>query len=492
MQNNNHWQRHGLSVFLIISIIALLIFYNGMARNLSAQIYTPVQQDLLSYSSRRVLLQSPIVTNRYETMGAMDTFFPLENNMPVVPANFSVWENRVNAILDASYEEENGVSLTRYDLNFNSEYHFQYSPAGITSTLEIIFPFPSNLETLNDVTLLVDGEEPQNVEYTYQQIRWLTELVPGDEHDVLVHYRADGVNSFTYGLSRDRRTDLLDVSIVVNGLQGSETSDQSLPTTHISQTENSGETLNWHYDKLLANRDIQLTLPRKLSFAQKVAALQDDFRVLGSVAPFWVGLFLASLAGLMHLKGMRLELPAYLLAGLGLTLFYPLLIFTSGLVGAILAAVITLILVVGLLTVFLWYQVKSRSVILQILWLAFIFLVMLSLGMLTPYRGILLTLGGFLLVGTFMLAYAKRPLPPPTTISELTFETVSGVSETTSHIYIYCPQCGRSLDEEFDYCPSCSYDARQIHHCPTCHHEQIIPEETDLNHCVHCGANLSG
>ncbi len=180
-----------------------------------------------------------------------------------------------------------------------------------------------------------------------------------------------------------------------------------------------------------------------------------------------------------------------------------------------------------LLALFLAQQVADRTVMLWILWLALIFLGLFSLGMLTPYRGILLTLGGFLLVGTFMLAYGKRPLrlatsvhrsgqalstptepepePSPTDEAlmpnqptepiepEPELEVDSDIPEPSlPTVYVYCPQCGRGLEEAFDYCPGCSYDARQITRCPQCHHDQIASTEDDPRHCVHCGADLFG
>jgi hypothetical protein len=100
---------------------------------------------------------------------------------------------------------------------------------------------------------------------------------------------------------------------------------------------------------LIANRDIQLLLPTRLSFAQRIAQLQDEFRALAGLAPFLVGLFVACLAGLFSLSGLRFHLEGYLLAGLGLALFYPFLTFTSGMMGIIPAAIVTLVVVSGLL-----------------------------------------------------------------------------------------------------------------------------------------------
>lgn len=253
-----------------------------------------------------------------------------------------------------------------------------------------------------------------------QQIRWLTTLEPGDAHDIRIRYQADGANSFAYGLSQDRRTNLLEVTIAVEGLVDSEVPQRSLPATAVEPAASPGETFVWRYDNLVANRDIHLALPQRLSFGQRVAALQDDFAVLGIIAPFLMLLFLGAVAVILRYEERSLEWLGYLLLGFGFLLFYPLLTFLSAFAGGFGAGLIAFSLVLVILAGFLWLMTGDRKIVWWSTWLLIIFLGVISLGVLLPFRGLLWVSGGVMLVGTFMVVYARRPsarrpLPPAET-----------------------------------------------------------------------------
>ena len=502
-----------LSGILLIGLGGLLIVYLVVVNSLSSQIYTPQQEEFLSYNYGRSVAQKPPTMNLLATPtagrgGSADAGTTAEP-VAISPASFSGWENDVQAVLSGRYVEQDGVSVTVYDLDFQSQYRFELAQNSPTTTLELIFPFPGNLETLHEVEFMVDGQEPADALFTPNNIRWQTELIPGAEHDIDINYKADGASSFAYGLNQDRRTDKLGVSIIVEGLTGGQVPKRSLPTTEVETTAE-GETFHWDYTNLVANRDIRLELPKQLSFAQRVAELEDDFITLGSLAPFLIGLFLAALAGLLRLDQQRLSLPGYLLIGVGLALFYPLLTFLSGLVDVILAAMIAVVTVSLLLLAFLGLMVGWRLAAQRLSWLLFIFLVVLSLGILTPWRGLTITFGGLLLLGTFMLVYARRPIeatdelvtepettstaeaddPSPHVVSSLVDEPPAKPASPPPASYrAHCPQCGRGQADDFTYCPSCGYDGRLIRRCPACQHEQVIDDEA-FKHCLHCGHSL--
>lgn len=522
-----------LSVIFIMGLLVILFIYLLLVSNLGTQVYTETQQEYLRYNDSRVVSQASVQLNLYQfdkQLPGFDAFSSSNIDMVgvQVPTNFTVWENQMQAVLQARYEEQTGVSVTVYDLDFESHYHFQHAPTSITTTLELLFPFPGNLETLNGVQLLVDGTEPENVQYTTAHIRWLTTLAPGDEHDVVVKYQANGVNQFVYRLNQDRRTDNLDVQVTVDGLMGSNVPRYSLPETRVTHPTDHSENYIWQYENLVANRDIQLELPQQLSFAQRVAALQDDFVTLAVMAPFLIGLFLAVLAAVLYVQQISLGLPGYLLMGFGFFLFYPLLTFLSGIAGLGLAAPAALAVVMVLLMSFLHRATRQRQLQGWLIWLLLVFLGIFSLGMLTPWRGLALTMGGLMLSGTLMLLYAKRPFPvtsiperkpalepitdtPPSANTDaatnvevnanapITANAEADLIETelttssaaTPGFHAHCPHCGRGLYDDYSFCPGCGYDGQQIYHCPHCEHEQAVPDLSQSSFCVHCGRNLA-
>jgi hypothetical protein len=343
----------------------------------------------------------------------------------------------------------------------------------------------------------VNGSEPPGVQYNTQMIYWQAEMLPGKEYDIVVSYKAEGVNSFTYGLYKDRRLDELDVTVEVSGMRGTEVLDTSLTPTQ-SRAQGDGDTFTWDYTDLVANRDIRLELPRQLSFAQRVEELQDDFRTLGFLAPFWVGLFLISLAGILWLSDLRAGLEVYLLMGLGMALFYPLLTLLSGLVHLVVASVMALVVISALEILFLGMATGWNRGRLYAAWLLLIFLGLFSLGILTPFKGLLVTVGGIMLVATFMILYARRLMTSDAgQVAEVEYEPVAVPDEVEEEqepevFVLHCPNCARALADDHKFCPGCGYDLQFMARCGKCDYEQLLPEEGDQTvYCLRCGAKLA-
>ncbi len=464
---------------LLACLMGLLLVYGSLASGLRTRVYSTAQLDYLNYQEARYISQAAPVWNTVLPGGE------------VVPAALADWQTRVDANLDAHYEEQNDVSVTVYDLEFESEYSFSYPGPALTTTLELIFPFPNNLETLHDVRFTVDGLEPQGVRFSVNEITWRADLAAGDTHQVAISYRGDGVNSFGYSLSRDRRADV-DIAIVVDGLTGSQVPLSALPVSEESQVSGTQETFAWRYIGLIPSRDIQLELPQQLSFTQRVAELQSSFKALAALAPVFVFLFLISLGGLFNLAGLRMPIESYLLVGLCLALFYPALTFLSGLVPLVLAVLIACALVAGLVIVFLGLSLGWRQTWWRAGWLLLIFLGVFSLGMLTPWRGLLLTFGGLLFVGTFMLAYARRPAqkqaePAPLEAGAAPAQPSPMLPPASVAPERYCPLCGLGLALDYHYCPGCGYDASDFVTCKHCGHSQLRQADLKTQFCLKCG-----
>jgi hypothetical protein len=486
-----------VNAVLLLGLVGLLIAYLVVVSDLPARVYTMDQREFLRYNYSRSVAQSAPTWNVVKADGA------------VVSTNLPGQDSRVRATLTARYEEEGGVSATVYDLDFRGEYRLRHT-GPMSTTIELFFPFPGNLETLHEVRFEVDGEEPPGARYTTQGISWQTLLDVGEEHQIEISYQADGANSFSYGLHHNQRSDV-DVVVTVVGLDGSEVSEASLPASAYEVTDE-GEIWTWEYARLIADRNIQLSLPTRLSFAQRVAQLQDDFRTLAGLAPVLVGAFLASLAGVLYLGNVRLRLVTYLLTGCGLALFYPLLTFLSGMVDLMLAAALALAVVSGLLVTFVgltagWRRGAWRAALLLVVYLG-----LFSLGMLTPWQGLFLTGGGLLLVGTFMLLYARHRSAvqaeaevetmegpgvesleaPPEFESEPEPQPEEESVQVAASADLHCPYCARSLDEDYQFCPSCGHDTSHVRRCQDCGRQQFVPIEMETVYCVHCGASIAG
>ena len=346
-------------------------------------------------------------------------------------------------------------------------------------------------------------------------------MEPGDSFDVTISYSAAGANSFAYSLMHNQRTDI-DITVDVIGLEGSEIAKGTLPASIETVTEN-GEHWVWHYDGLIADRDIRLNLPEKLNYAQRVAAKQSDYRMLGAAAPWLVGLFIISLGMVLRLDNIRLRLESYLLMGFGMALFFPLLTFFSGALPQTVAAVLAFIIVAGLLLVCVKRAVGGKNIVLQTGILLVVFLGLFALGIVSSWRGIMLTSGGVILVGLFMLLYARKailPEPPtPAPIEEAITEEAEiesdaemddeKESELVKQVVVlptpvpepmvevdselthsHCPYCARALEEDYAFCPGCGRDTSEVIRCESCGYVQVIPVDAEIRYCVKCGEGL--
>ena len=493
-------------LILALGLAVVLVVYALVVNDLPERVYTPVQQEFLSYNRGRIIVQEAPTLNYLMPGGE------------VMPAVMIGDEHTVRATLAGRYEERDRVSATVYDLDFRGDYHLAH--AGELDTLiEWFFPFPANLETLHDVRLLVDEQEPEGVEYRTEGIRWATYLDAGEEHEITIRYRAEGASSFSYSLPRERRIDV-DVVASVEGLLGSVSESAYLRPTSNREFQQ-GEVFAWTYENLIADRDIQLTLPVRMSFAQRVAALQDDFRAMSRVAPVLVLTFVAALAIVLRSSGIRLRPEVYLLTGLGLALFYPLVTFLSGLVDVTAAAALSVAIISGLLITFLGRAAGWRYVCWPAGLLLLVFLGFFSLGMLTPWRGLALTSGAVLVAGllmnvltgrpasaTFSTAVAGEPLAADDNpVQE--GETQSGESQEQSSQEIpiepemacakgpepelsepFCPFCGTRLGHEFHFCPACGQKTDLIGTCPACGTRQFVAAGQERVHCLACGAGV--
>jgi len=410
------------------------------------------------------------------------------------PGIISWRTSRVRASLLIQQGGEHENIAVPYDLDFHGEYQL-ILPDSRLNTVEVLFPFPQNLETLHDVQFLVDGEEPQDVEYSTAGIRWQDEFIGREERTITIRYKAEGAYTFTYELPKEQRTDV-DVEITVAGLTGASIPESSLPPIEIKSGDDR-ETISWEYANLIDNRNIQLRLPSEQSFPQRIAEIQVELGDLADIAPIIVGTALVALAVMFHLSGAQMKIETYLLLGLGLVLFFPMVTFLSGLVGVPAGSLIALIITIGLLVAFLrqtaeWNQIGWRTVI-----VLGIFLGVFGLGTLTQWHGLLITIGGVLLLGVFMLLYARwqkdrevlEGIQAPEVLEEIAPPSAPEPVDA-SQPNLFCPQCAHGLEGDDNFCPSCGYETKQIRHCGNCGREQFPPTDLQPAYCLGCGEAL--
>jgi hypothetical protein len=486
-------KRRLTSVILLLVLGTLIVAYVWATSSEGNVLSSVDQRSALAVQSRMYLNQAAPSVSYYVPAAAGTV---TEGDMPVLVSSLGATECQVRAVLDARYEEVAGIAATVYDLDFEGRYRLRYEGTAPTATLEIVFPFPSGLDTLNQVYFLADGKEPSGVQYSLSSIVWLIDLAAGEEHDVVIRYRARGAGGFVYALDRNRRLDDLDVSIVVEGLTGSEVPEDALPTTAVKDVE-SGEEFAWHYDALIADRNVRIELPTQPGFAQRVEKLQPLLHTLGLFSPLFVGGFVAALVGIDRLGGIVMPSLHYSLAGLGVFLFYPSLTFLSGVIELPWAATVAFVLTTGLLIAFLGIAAGWRRSW-TTLPLSIVFLGLFSLGLMSRWRGLFITAGGVVLVGLFMLLVARRQAVK----AKATPQHMSGEPDSRplaeresdkddeAEESFYCLHCGAKLDEAFTFCPACGKDAKSFCSCRVCGSRHYVPAGVEICHCPVCGERM--
>ena len=87
------------------------------------------------------------------------------------------------------------------------------------SKLTFYFPFPPNSGTMYDVMLQIKGQEPKDVLYSGQGIRYSDTFASREERPIHITYKAYGMGSYNYGLEHDRRVRKLHVVVEVKGTE---------------------------------------------------------------------------------------------------------------------------------------------------------------------------------------------------------------------------------------------------------------------------------
>src|SRR3990172_3622555 len=113
---------------LLLGIVGLLLVYFFIVNDLPGRIYPSAQQEYLDYNYRLSVAQSGPTLNLVTSGDAGGT----PDMFTLMPSG----ESRVQATLNARYEEQQGVSVTVYDLEFQGQYRLTGSTSP-TATVEL-------------------------------------------------------------------------------------------------------------------------------------------------------------------------------------------------------------------------------------------------------------------------------------------------------------------------------------------------------------------
>ena len=130
--------RFFINILLVAGLIGILAFYAVIVSDLPSRLYTTDQWEYLSYNKGRSITQ---------TAPTLNAEMEESDEGLVVTTVLSEWETNVDATLMAHYEEQAGVTITVYDLDYQSEYLLTYPGPAESAMITLFFPFPSNLET---------------------------------------------------------------------------------------------------------------------------------------------------------------------------------------------------------------------------------------------------------------------------------------------------------------------------------------------------------
>ena len=416
-----------------------------------------------------------------------------------VPGGYPLQAPRTtNAAVDLTvrYKKQDEVYLTTYDAVFKGDYEFVNPDEDYPSRIVLTFPFPPNVNTLSNLTMLVEGKEATSTRTTMKGITWAGWFKPGESKTIHVEYEAQGIDDYSYAVDHDRLNQFFRLVANVRGIDRLELPNDCLRLREQKRTAD-GFALTWFHKGLVTSRDILIDLPDKepeLTLAARLEKYAGRFALLCRTAPIFALLFVMALALSSRLGAPKLSVEAHILLGLGFLLFYPLLIFAAGFTGVGTAFWIALAVITALKLLYAW-RAAGMGMAWRVLLLTAVFLGLFSYGILhARWTGLLLSIGGIVVVAFFMLSHAIWPPPPPPTATEPppmpppppvpppVGDPAAGPKGG------FCAHCGMKLSEGFSYCPRCARPVHLTTRCSSCGAEVCAECGKEFRHCPVCGA----
>jgi predicted RNA-binding Zn-ribbon protein involved in translation (DUF1610 family) len=526
-----------LGLVLILVLLAMMVGVVGMASRFGSgspsSAYTVEEQQWLVSNYQLEMRQAAPTVVAYSGIVDLDGL-KAEGKVSAPTIATGARESHVTVDMGVRYKQHGGAAVTAYDMDFSGVYLVE-NPSDQPATLEMGFPFPQNAAVLSGVSLKVDGAEPPKVAYSMQSARWLATLEARQEKRVEIHYRAEGVGSFSYAVPASQRVRDYDLRVTVRGAEEINVPEDALEPT--AREDKEGESvLSWRYLNVITNRSVQIELPAKhsVAFAQRVEKLGPFFMPLATAAPFLTALFLLLLAAIARLEALPVALEHGVLLGIGFFLFYPLFILGANFMTSLPGAYVIALLVGGLL-VFgygAWMFGRQLAAV-YLLPLLIVFYGLLTRGLTeSRYLGVMLVISGVILVGLFMWRVSQKRRPTES-ISGHLFEPATPAEPEPAEQAVaaspvpvgeasaaaspeseeplpappegeealppplpkpserFCIHCGQGVGIEFKFCPQCGEEAQPTRRCARCGLE-YVPGDEALSFCPACGEAIPG
>ncbi len=507
------------AVAVVVVVVLLVVLFPWMVRRLPEQ--------AREYTSRRARArESSALSNMEQVAPAMQAFVgksgeynadaevAFQNqaanmyamNAPgaaptggrvTVPAGYPLQaprETDVDLDLTVNYKKQDEVYLTTYDAVFTGDYIFENPDPKNESKIVLTFPFPPNVNTLSDLTLTVDGKEADNTRVSMHGITWAGWFEPEESKKIHVGYAAQGIDDFSYAVDHERLNPYFRLVAVVHGVD-----DVALPNDCLRLQEKEDKDgaleLTWFHKDLITSRDIMIDLPDRepeLTFAARLQKYADRFTVLCRVAPLFGVMFLGATMLSAWVGAPKLTRESHVLLVLNFLLFYPFIIFTSGFTGVTVAFWIGAVLITVINGLYAW-RAAGFGMLWRTLLFTAVFLGLFSFAVLHErLTGLLISVGGVIIVGFFMLSHSlwpppKKELPPPIVEPEDLEPAPIPVDSVLAIEGGYCAHCGATMGEGFKFCPQCARQAHEVTRCANCGAETCAACGTEFGHCPKCG-----
>lgn len=406
---------------------------------------------------------------------------------------------KLKLIVDYAREEKGPISY--YDAFFSGRYKIE-NP-GPWSELSFDFPLPKTHGTFSNIQVLVDGREPDRVEYSSEKISFSTRFPTGGTKDIVVSYKASGTGDYIYALDHIRRIRDFSLTMDLHGVEDVGFPNGCLlPTSEIKTRD--GWHLSWDLKNLITKRNIGISLPPQLGYAGK-------FEILGWSAPLFLLLFLGCLRFSSMTDYIILDPHHYLLLGISFFLFYPLIFTLSRHLPIEWSFGIAFVIVSILILSFLRRISSMEFAIKRGLLFLLIFLLLCPLAILiTKAMSLLFLLGGLILVASFMEVVlrvrevpVKEAAPFEAGLEEdldrglgelltgLKKEAPKDVQkEGVERLEAFCAYCGEEVSSGYDFCPSCGKGIPRFATCKECGKELCGECATHYKYCPECGGSI--